>query len=535
MKLSSNQVASRVIETLIPYSDETIFNSFLQEFSKNFRPICSDPFASHVLQKLIEISFIRGVSQSQPNKLNNKKPKFDCLGECEFNLSTTFSSKHILQCQEFVIKASNFLLNNLEDFVYDTYANHLIRSCLNNLSGVVVKKTHKFDKSRSNEVVRTLDVPDEWKSIVVEYADRLYYWPQLGEFPFEEFTSIILQTLLHALKRCNKAACDSFAKKIFKSLNITENGIDVNEDDKDSKFYLPRIFSTESSSRFVEVLLQVANNKLMLKILNTFFLTKLKVISLARSANFAVQKLLENIQEVTTFELVFNELSPHLENILKVGHTGVVLSLAEVCLRLKSKQAAFIKALQTSLHCLEPKERSDLFPLLVLKLKPYEYYIEDKSNFIHIHGSLILQKMLHFNKPIVIINSFINNKNDVLAAIFSTPAGSHVADAFVQSPTVGEKSREKMIRYMQGTYFDLVMSRHGSRVFEALFNAAGDKQKEYLMKELAEKSGLLLSSQTGKIIASKYQLHSFTLCPARWRAEFNSKNKVKSLFKDIVN
>lgn len=379
-------------------------------------------------------------------------------------------------------------------------------------------------------------MPDEYKSIVVEYADRLYYWPQLGDLPFEEFTSGILQSLLLALNRCNEPACDSFAKKLFKILKELEttNNTEPIEDDKDSKFYLPQIFSSESSIRFLEIFVKVVNNKLMLKIIKSFFITKLKVISLTRSANFALQKLLENIQESTTFDLIFNELSPHLENILKIGHTGVVLSLAQASLRLKSNQAAFIKALQTSLHCLEPKEKSDLFPLIVLKLKPYEIYITDKSNYIHIHGSLILQTMLQFNKPIVIINSLLNNKNDVLASIFSTPAGSHVVDAFVKSPTVGEKSREKLIRYMQGTYFDLVMSRHGSRVFEALFNAAGDKQKEYLMKELSEKSGLLSSTQTGKIIASKYQLHSFTLCPARWRAEFNSKNKVKSLFKDII-
>lgn len=55
----SNQVVSRVVDDLLPQaSDMTVFN-LIEHFEKDLRPICSDQFASHVLQQLLHVATYR--------------------------------------------------------------------------------------------------------------------------------------------------------------------------------------------------------------------------------------------------------------------------------------------------------------------------------------------------------------------------------------------------------------------------------------------------------------------------------------------
>lgn len=55
----SNQVVSRVVDDLLPLaSDATVLN-LIEHFEKDLRPICSDQFASHVLQKLLHVATYR--------------------------------------------------------------------------------------------------------------------------------------------------------------------------------------------------------------------------------------------------------------------------------------------------------------------------------------------------------------------------------------------------------------------------------------------------------------------------------------------
>lgn len=56
--------------------------------------------------------------------------------------------------------------------------------------------------------------------------------------------------------------------------------------------------------------------------------------------------------------------------------------------------------------------------------------------------------MLEFNKPIKMVNSILNMEPNELKNLFSDPKGSHIIDTFMQSMTVGEKSREKLIYRM---------------------------------------------------------------------------------------
>lgn len=480
--ISSNQIACTILEHLMPYVDSDTLERFHKTFSENFRPICSDKFSSHILEKLIEVSFLRSVSTLQTTEGEQNKSKKPRMGgvpsEKDFNLTEAFTDTHRQNCTDFVVKSSKFLLNNLEDFVWDPYACHIIRTSLLSLAGIFVVKTKDFigpnqqrHSTTTADKENPLKVPDDWREILKEYAERLQAWPQFVDFAYDELSSGLLQSLCLALQHSDKSTLKHLGKKILNESFIVESSTETDDvkDDKDEidgddrpKTKLPKVFTTEPSIRLLETLLISAGPKLLTQIYVKLFSSRLIELSDMRSANFAVQKLLDNIKVKEDFETIFDELSPNIENLLRT-HTGVVHALCQSCLRLCAKQGPFVQCLQTALHCTAPKEKSDRFAVLTMKLKPYELEVSDKSNFVHLHGSLILQSMLNFNKPIKLVQSLLDTPSIELAELFCSPRGSHIVDAFLQSKFVGEKSREKFLKHMDGHYLDMAVTKHGSR------------------------------------------------------------------------
>jgi len=59
----------------------------------------------------------------------------------------------------------------------------------------------------------------------------------------------------------------------------------------------------------------------------------------------------------------------------------------------------------------------------------------------NLHGSLLVQSMLRFTEPHLIVASLLSLSSAELAAVCCDSAGSHVITAFVNSPTVTQRSQ----------------------------------------------------------------------------------------------
>lgn len=583
---SSNQVACTVIEVILPFASDEHFERYQNAFASNYRPICSDKFSSHILEKLVAISMLRGIATDNKPSPSAETPQAkrrktdEIPSEREYNLTSDFSDEHRQKCREFVIRTSKFLLNNLEDFVWDTYASHVMRTCLDSLSGIFqVKKSFvtntPADSKSSTEPALT--VPEDWLVVVQEYAKRLHAWPQFADFPYSELSSGLLQSILNALHKRDKKMIKELGKKLLsesfkptvgewanKNSNPsavfdgsgeikvnevvdeseeTKPNIEVKDEDDNNKEKeatdkidknLPSVFSNDSAVHCLETVIKVCGSKLFTQIYLFLFSGRLVTLSKSRLANFSVQKLLDRAEDKEEFESIFDELENSIEELLQIGHTGVVSALSNACLRLCTRQGPFMKSIQTALDCNQPKEKSDKFALCVLKLKPYNVFVEDKSNFVHIHGAVILQNMLHFNKPIKLVQCILDTSNENLAEIFCSPKGSHVVDAFIESKSVGGKSREKLVRHLDGCYLTLAMSKNGSWAMEKLFEAALGQQKVRIVKELSEKQNQLNSTPFGRVINQKLHIDKYRLSPDQWQAAFNKESKVEKLFKDLL-
>jgi nucleolar protein 9 len=136
---------------------------------------------------------------------------------------------------------------------------------------------------------------------------------------------------------------------------------------------------------------------------------------------------------------------------------------------------------------------------------------------VHLHGSLILQSILRFNKPIKIVQSILEMKPQTLSDVFCHPKGSRVADAFVESKFIGEKSREKLIKHLEGMYMKLALSKNGSHVLEKLYQLSSESQKEVIVKELAERLNQLNGSGCGRIISYKFNVEVYSRNVNQWK------------------
>lgn len=552
--LASNQIVSKALESLVGFVDDAQLERYFNKFGDNLRPLCSDRFASHVLQKMLEIAFLRGVgkkSLGQEQCDSAKRPKPDAAQvEEEYNLEADFSEEHREKCRQFVLRISKFMLNNLEDFVWDTCASHIMRTAILCLVGMHVPKI-AFEKGGA-EIAKhrkLYAVPDEWQEVMKEFPQRLEMWPQFTDFPYQEHSSALLGVICLALSVADKSMLKHFGKKILTlgllkpndegddKKNDTDAKIEIEDDDdmeegntqpkpeggeeekKDVEApIMPKVFHHQSSVILLETILGVAGAKLLTQLYAMLFCGRVAYLAQQQETNFSVQRLLQHIKEVSDFETVFAELQPQVEELLKMGYTGVVSALSAACLRLGTKQAQMIAALQSALHVSGgDKEKSKLFFNCLVKLKPFEVVSSDESGFVHLHGSLIAQHLLQFNKPIFLVNCILDLPATQLAQVFNTPNGSHIVDAFMQSKFIGEKSRERLIRQLDGFYVDLAITRHGSRVLEQCFKASQEAQKLRIAKELFSKANMLKGSPYGRLIYTKYRLDTYKLSPSQWQ------------------
>ena len=73
------------------------------------------------------------------------------------------------------------------------------------------------------------------------------------------------------------------------------------------------------------------------------------------------------------------ELLPYLEDLLAVGHMGVVIRMAETAVRFEIKQKKIIKALLQAFHC-EGKDKQPSAVVLISSLTTYDIFFGSKRS-----------------------------------------------------------------------------------------------------------------------------------------------------------
>ncbi|XP_022179239.1 nucleolar protein 9 [Myzus persicae] len=490
----SNQVVSRVVDDLLPAaSDQTVLN-LIKHFESDLRPICCDQFASHVLQQLLHVTIYRAYKVTNDISEITKENYFN-----------------------FINKLCKFIVNNLEEFIWDTYANHIVRSCIACLCG----RPYLCSKTPQQKG-ENIDTNKDHKDLLKKYADCIVNIQQFSEMPTTDITSGLLQVLLKSISPVSKKRFKALVEKIMSGCFPRSESSSFDD--------VSQVLENNSFSRLLDVIISESPEKLNKSLHEKYFNDKLADLTVHHNGNFTIQKILSTTADVTKFETIFDQLKEKIPQIINLGYTGVLLELSNACLRLKCKQALFFKTLCESLKCKEETE-DGVTVLLLLGLKVADNFDNScKEPPIHIHGSMIVQNILKFNKPIKVVNNLNNLDTERLVYLLCDVKGSYIGNAYFESAFIGERSREKMIWKLKDYYTILAKSKSGSRAFDCIWKVADTKQRTMIMTEFLKHESDLTSTQFGSIIASKLNLGMFRHKRDEWIKADQDKLQTAKVF-----
>eukprot|EP00092_Neocalanus_flemingeri_P033062 GFUD01035956.1.p1 GENE.GFUD01035956.1~~GFUD01035956.1.p1 ORF type:complete len:644 (-),score=270.85 GFUD01035956.1:12-1943(-) len=505
-KLCGNQLASRVIELILPAADQKILTRFCSALATDLRLVCVDPFMSHVLEKLLILQTFHAKEEV-----------------------VEVSEEQTVENMEWVLKVCRFVTNNLEDFSYDLYASHLLRTCTQCLAGhrcpqqatpggakpgAFGQRTEGYD---SRVVWRYgAECQGQFGEVLETYAGRIQ---SLGAATLSnEMCTHVLQVFMEVVNLTSPKLVKSVVKHLIKTC-LSGDSLDWDD--------VP-------SMRLLESVIKVGinNEKLNKKIFSKILDGKILELSVHPVGNFVIQRLLENISDKEQFSSLCSQLSGQMENILSSGCTGVILSLTKACVRLETQQASVLTELTAALHCSDSQDQlASCLAHMVTKDTMAE---EGKVFSVHLHGSLALQQLLLFSKPIKVVRSLLAMAPSQLASLLADPRGSHIADNFMTSKTIGEKSREGLVKALKGQFVTLACGKHGSRTVDSLWKHSTIKQRQAMVEDLASKVDVLNSNRFGKFVVQNCFVAVYKRSKEDWRKLVEKGDKIGDMFTDII-
>ncbi|KAH0948178.1 hypothetical protein HN011_012308 [Eciton burchellii] len=514
-----NQIVSRIIDSLLQYTSLEIIQRLVKALEPSLRQLSSDRCASHVLQRIIVVCADRGnreiaVKESKvKEEEESKSPNND-----DDDTVIEIKPDEVEIYNNIVLKLSKYFLNNVEEFVFDTYANHVLRTVIQCLAGFIDTSTGDTGKKFGPFPTKRRSVIQEYKDLLIQGCQQIYEWPQFREFGLKNITSGFAQCILFSLKDIDK----HLMKKIIKRILLESDNNEIQS----------TLFNTESSVRLMEACLMMSGPKTYCILYRTFFADNLEHLCQNQNTNFSVQRLIDSCINKVIFEEIFDNTVEHFDKILKRGFTGILASIGNACLRLHTKQGPFINAIMKILDC---TDQTFVWSTATMKTQSQLEAIPNDIDF-NLHGSLILQAMLKFNKPIKIVNSLLNMSTAELLQLFNDPKGSRILDAFLDSEYIGEKSREKLYKKLKGIWADLAKNTHGSRCVDKVWEkTVSNKQKIIIMEELAAAGESLGSTKSGQLMYRKLDLLLFMRNKNNWLASQSKQKTTKKLFADIIN
>lgn len=443
-----------------------------------------------------------------------------------------------------------------DDFLFfcgDTHGSFVVRTLLQVLGGTLLESERvKPRGSQSSETQRTsareckptdFEVPKTFLNRLQDLS--ACFLKDIAVFITDKISSFCLQVALQVLHHKLPQHCAHLCDAVIDYLSSRNSSAGGSP--------LLLFLRDQTSSRLLEQVLLVLEPERLQRLFKDHFQGQLYSLAEHPIANFPLQRLLDAVTSPELLSLVFEELSPALEAVLARGHPGVVVALVEACRRVGAHQAQVLQLLFEAFHCAEPPSRQVACVPLFASLLAYEVYYELMEEEgavpaehqvemasarplreVTVLGSLLLQHLLYFSNPGLVLRSLSVLTGPQLLTLAQSPAGSHVFDAILTSPSVTHKQRRRVLKTLKGQYVALACSRHGSRVFDAIWSGAALGARKEIAAELGEQNQELIQDPFGHHVARNVALTTFLKRRQAWEQQQNSVAKRRRALNSIL-
>lgn len=582
VKLFCDLVVSRTMEKLIVFLSDVQIRKVMQNVEDHFCKIAMDKFGSHVLQSLVCV--IPKAIRSERSKVREIYHEVEDLKSAE----------------ELFLSLCDSLKENLSELVNHIYGSHVVRAAIEVLGGVKVadnvvrSRASRQSRERSNQSdekkqfiklsqvgnafganaikpMETVAVPESFPPILKKLT-KVIMKMELQKLSLHPVSNPLLQTLLLVLHRKDQSLCMKLCKAIMSQIDMFSSkrgkikgprhseelgGVDKDLKEQESNYRVPVLLSNEISSHLIEKILHVVTPELWQEIYSSYFNDHLVQLSSHPIANFIVQHLMASTTEKLQAEQMIAELLPYLEDLLALGHMGVVVRMAEVAVRFMIKQKKMLKALLRAFHCEGKVERSSAV-VLISSLTTYEIFFgtkpepderekdnEEKNDSeasppnlklksINFHGALLLKTLFDFEDPSKLVKSLLTLSLEELLTLANDPMGSYAIEAFLKSRSVPSENKHMLIDNLKGTFVKLACEKQGSHVVETCWRQAEVKHKEAITQELALSEQQLSSNFYGRIVLKNCGVEHFKRKDKTWHEKEQKAVRKRKLLEEIL-
>ncbi|XP_008067901.1 nucleolar protein 9 [Carlito syrichta] len=537
LALSMNRTGSEMLQELLGFSPLKPLCRVWAALRSNLRSVACHRCGVHVLQSaLLQLPRLLGSPEEEEEEEDEdgKDGPMETLEELVLGLAAEVCDDFLFYCG-------------------DTHGSFVMRTLLQVLGGTILESERARPRgSQLSEAQRapTRECKPTDFEVPVTFLNRLQdlsscFLKDIAVFITDKISSFCLQVALQVLHRKLPQVCAHLCSAVISYLSTRNSLADGSP--------LLLFLRDQTSSRLLEQVLLVLEPPSLQSLFEDHLQGQLQTLATHPIANFPLQRLLDAITTPELLSLVSEELSPTLEAVLAQGHPGVVIAFVGACRRVGSHQAQVLQLLLEAFHCAEPSSRQVACVPLFATLMAYEVYYgltEEEGAVpaehqvemaaartlgeVTVLGSLLLQHLLHFSTPGLVLRSLGALTGPQLLTLAQSPAGSHVLDAILTSPSVTRKQRRRVLQTLKGQYVALACSRHGSRVLDAIWNGAALGARKEIAAELGERNQELIRDPFGHHVARNMALTTFLKRREAWEQQQSAVAKRRRALNSIL-
>ncbi|XP_006738731.1 nucleolar protein 9 isoform X1 [Leptonychotes weddellii] len=539
LALATNKTGSEIMQELLGFSPLKPLCRVWAALRSSLRSVACHRCGVHVLQSaLLQLPRLLGSPAEKEEDVeeeeNGKDGPLETLEELVLGLASEVCDDFLFYCG-------------------DTHGSFVVRTLLQVLGGTLLESERARHRgSQSPDAQRApareckptdFEVPETFLNCLQDLSSC--FLKDIAVFITDKISSFCLQVALQILHRKLPQFCAHLCNAVISYLSSRNSSADGSP--------LLLFLRDQTSSRLLEQVLLVLEPLRLQSLFEDHFQGQLQALAAHPIANFPLQRLLDAITTTELLSPVFEELSPALEAVLAQGHPGVVIALVGACRRVGAHQAQVLLLLLEAFHCAEPSSRQVACVPLFATLMAYEVYyglLEEEGTVpaehqvdmamaralgdVTVLGSLLLQHLLHFSSPGIILQSLGALTGPQLLTLAQSPAGSHVLDAILTSPSVTRKQRRRVLKTLKGQYVALACSRHGSRVLDAIWSGAALGARKEIAAELGERNQELIRDPFGHHVARNVALTTFLKRREAWEQQQGAVAKRRRALNSIL-
>ncbi|XP_058872973.1 nucleolar protein 9 [Acipenser ruthenus] len=442
--------------------------------------------------------------------------------------------------EDHVLGLASEVTEKLLEYSRDTHGTFVVRTLIHVLGGLETRSQEQTGRGFKKPAPKApefseFEVPESFKGALECLADKLL--EHVTVFLTHSTASPVFQICMQVFHRQCPELCQRLGQGMLGYLTSLNPGAGSSP--------LLVFLKDQTSSRLLEKMVELSQKPLFRSLYKDHFRGQLVTLALHPIANFPVQRLLAAVPNQKLFVKIFDELSEGLEAILAAGHMGVIVQLAESCVKHGERQTELLQCLLQAFHCADPPSRKlSCAPLFLTLLAHEVYYQPEKpggdveqsqkplSGLVY-HGSCLVQSLLRFSDNSALLRSLRSLPASDLLILASDQSGSHVMEALMTS--LSDKGRDRLFKKLKGHYVQLSCSKHGSRVLDKLWSVAVLGSRRAIAEELASRESELRADQFGHHAVRNFALSHFLKRRREWEELQTAQSKKRKMFDDILD